>query len=427
MLSIIKQAILSKLEKLDFNSAQNIAVIRLTQMNFSLPLLNWLKAQLRYPQFYLHYRDTAQHSVALGSIKVFTDSQQAEAFCQQEDLPLVGGRQFTGETFFFLPRLFIEQKDDGLTVNLFVDVSASKENEIQQTEQILENFTQIGQREQLPKIVKELATEADEMTWCNWVEQACEAIKEKQFTKVVLANAKSFQTEFVLDPYDFLSESEAYNQHCYHFLLIKDNTKAFLGSTPERLFLRQNNKLFTEALAGTAFVSEDEQETQRQADWLLNDEKNRHENQLVVDNIRQSLQDVVQTFEVGERQIKRLRKVQHLQRPICGELREEQADANCLQQIHPTAAVAGLPKSAAMAFIKQIEGQAREWYAGTLGVMTKSQSEFCVTIRSANICSDVIQVFAGAGIVEGSIPAHEWREIERKALGLVSLLEMKKE
>ncbi|MDG6897926.1 hypothetical protein A6A19_08050 [Actinobacillus delphinicola] len=427
MLSIIKQAILSKLEKLDFNSAPNIAVIRLTQMNFSLPLLNWLKAQLRYPQFYLHYRDKTQHCVALGSIKTFTDSQQAEVFCQKEDLPLVGGRQFTGETFFFLPRLLLEQKENSLSVSLFVDVRANRESEIQQTEQILQNFTQIAQREQLPKIVKELASEADEATWCNWVEQACHAIQEKQFTKVVLANAKSFQTESVLNPYDFLSESEAYNQHCYHFLFAKDNTTVFLGSTPERLFLRQNSKLFTEALAGTAFVSEDEEETQRQADWLFNDEKNRHENQLVVENIQQSLQNVVKTFEVGERQIKRLRKVQHLQRPICGELIEGQADASCLQKIHPTAAVAGLPKSAAMQFINQIEGQAREWYAGTLGVMTKLQSEFCVTIRSANIRNDIIQVFAGAGIVEGSIPAHEWREIERKALGLVSLLEMKKE
>lgn len=52
---------------------------------------------------------------------------------------------------------------------------------------------------------------------------------------------------------------------------------------------------------------------------------------------------------------------------------------------------------------------------------------FCVTIRSAFIeqaeHDSQLCVFAGAGIVEGSIPLLEWREIERKAMGLVSLLQ----
>ncbi|STO53458.1 isochorismate synthase [Canicola haemoglobinophilus] len=55
--------------------------------------------------------------------------------------------------------------------------------------------------------------------------------------------------------------------------------------------------------------------------------------------------------------------------------------------------------------------------------MDKTQSEFCVTIRSAFIEQNDIRVFAGAGIVEGSIPLLEWQEIERKALGLISLLQ----
>lgn len=55
--------------------------------------------------------------------------------------------------------------------------------------------------------------------------------------------------------------------------------------------------------------------------------------------------------------------------------------------------------------------------------MRQQQAEFCVAIRSAFIEQNKIRVFAGAGIVEGSIPLLEWQEIERKALGLISLLQ----
>ena len=49
-----------------------------------------------------------------------------------------------------------------------------------------------------------------------------------------------------------------------------------------------------------------------------------------------------------------------------------------------------------------------------------------MAIRSAFIEADKIHVFAGAGIVEGSVPLLEWQEIERKAAGLISLLKITK-
>ena len=55
-------------------------------------------------------------------------------------------------------------------------------------------------------------------------------------------------------------------------------------------------------------------------------------------------------------------------------------------------------------------------------MMTKNQGEFCVTIRCAFIERNKIRIFAGAGIVAGSVPLLEWQEIERKASGLVTLL-----
>ena len=78
----------------------------------------------------------------------------------------------------------------------------------------------------------------------------------------------------------------------------------FVGSTPERLFAREYNLLLTEALAGTASVSESEEETQSQANWLLNDEKNLKENWLVVEDISQNLRNQVESFDVSNVELK---------------------------------------------------------------------------------------------------------------------------
>ena len=59
------------------------------------------------------------------------------------------------------------------------------------------------------------------------------------------------------------------NSGCYHFLWADKAQNCFVGSTPERLFARDNYQLFTEALAGTAPVSDNPSENNERANWLL--------------------------------------------------------------------------------------------------------------------------------------------------------------
>ena len=96
----------------------------------------------------------------------------------------------------------------------------------------------------------------------------------------------------------------------------------------------------------------------------------------------------------------------------------------CLMQLQPTAAVAGIPRELAREFIQQNEPFEREWYAGSAGYLSLRQSEFCVSLRSAKISANVVRLYAGAGIVRGSDPEQEWQEIDNKAAGLRTLLQM---
>lgn len=423
MLNRIKQAMLAQLQTFA-ESEQRIVRICLTEQNVALPLLAWLKGQTIYPQFYFNFRNKKCACVALGQVRIFSDILKAQHFCQQEDLPLMGGCPFDGQAHFFLPRLFLLQDENTLQVQLFLDGAKPWAEEIKQAYLALSSFEHIQQTEFVPKICKKLGYGVEKADWCRRVEQALNAIQKQDFNKVVLANSQTFGLERNLHPCDFMAKSEQVNRHCYHFLFAENAHSSFVGSSPERLFLRCGQYIYTEALAGTAFVSDNEEETHYQAQWLLNDEKNLDENRLVVEHIQQSLMEITTNFRVGHCQIKRLRQVQHLQREITCQLNQISGDEACLSRIHPTAAVAGLPRSSAIHFIRINEPCSRGWYAGTLGIMGKTQSEFCVSIRSANIQKDIIQVFAGAGIVADSVPENEWDEIERKAQGLISLLEI---
>lgn len=393
-------------------------IMRFQAKTVPINLLAWLKVQNTYPQFYLHFRDENKRLAAVGNVRTFSQLNSAQRFIEEYPFPLVGGLKFQGFGTFILPQLLLEQDENTTTISCFVEDEVSAQRALA----LLKTLPQTTALCVLPKQVPLLTEQrANEGQWEDWVNQGLDTIKRGELTKLVLANQTVFHLKQPINPYDFLAESEKQNQGCYHFLWAENAHSTFVGSTPERLFAREYNLFLTEALAGTAPMTDNPQENQAQANWLLNDNKNLNEHQLVVQDISQNLHNMVESFDVSGVELKTLRKVQHLLRKIRANLTAHYQDSALLKAIHPTAAVCGLPQQQARMILSEIETFDREWYAGTLGVMSEVYSEFCVAIRSAFIEGHRIRVFAGAGIVEGSEPSAEWKEIERKASGLISL------
>ncbi|MDC2825179.1 isochorismate synthase [Rodentibacter pneumotropicus] len=395
---------------------KDMACFRMEITNVNL--LAWLKAQRTYPQFYLHFRDENKRFAAIGQVRSFSQLNLAQTFIEEHHFPLIGGLQFQGSGQFILPLLLLEENENTTTISCFVEDKTSAQIALKQLKTLPKTTALCALPKQIP-----LHTEqrANKQMWCDWVNQALYEIKQGELTKLVLANETVFYLKQAINPYDFLAESERQNHGCYHFLWAENPHSTFMGSTPERLFAREYNLFLTEALAGTAPVTADPEENQQQAEWLLNDEKNLNENWLVVQDISQNIHSMVESFDVSEVELKPLRKVQHLLRKIRANLTAHYRDSTLLKAIHPTAAVSGLPQQQARIILSEIETFDRGWYAGTLGLMSEAYTEFCVAIRSAFIEGNRIRVFAGAGIVEGSEPLAEWKEIERKASGLISL------
>ena len=412
-----KSALIRQFDALATTDQQASIVHLQTKVESDVDLLAWLKVQPVYPQFYLRFRDETKTVATVGKVRSFSDVNLAQQFIQEYGFPLVGGLQFQGESQFILPQVLIEQQNGETEVSVFVET-----NELDSAKTILNSFEKITALLPLNQLtIENVESKANQNTWCDWVNQALTQIRQGELTKLVLANETVFHIQSELNGKDFLAASQAKNSGCYHFLWADNAQNCFVGSTPERLFARDDRQLFTEALAGTAPVSNNPSENDERAKWLLNDEKNLNENWLVVEDISQNISHLVEQITVDDVALKSLRKVQHLIRKMQAKLTALCTDADLLKAIHPTAAVSGLPQQQAKKALAEIETFDRRWYAGTLGMMSQHLSEFCVTIRSAFIEENRVRVFAGAGIVEGSQPVEEWLEIERKAAGLISL------
>lgn len=386
-------------------------------------LLAWLAAQTQFPQFYWCHREGGLEVAVCGAAKQFSHPSQAQAFVHAHpDVRLWGLNAFEGEALLLLPRLEILHCDGKgeLTLNLFSEHAL--EQDAQAALAWLDTLVLAKPIADLQVNVRSSQHQPDRAGWETLLNGALKAIAQQRMDKVVLARCSLLTLEDPLFAPALMAASRRVNHHCYHFMMRIDAHRAFLGSSPERLYLRDGEHLFTEALAGTVARHQDEQQSGILAQWLLQDMKNQQENLLVVDDICQRLQGGVRSVDVLPAEVVPLRKVQHLRRRIEGQLNRCD-DADCLQRLQPTAAVAGLPRQAAREFIRQHEPFSRRWYAGSAGYLSAAKAEFCVALRSCQTEGTLVQLYAGAGIVAGSDPAQEWQEIENKAAGLRTLLQ----
>ncbi|SUZ82223.1 uncharacterized protein METZ01_LOCUS35077, partial [marine metagenome] len=251
--------------------------------------------------------------------------------------------------------------------------------------------------------------------WCDLVEQGLENISSGKLAKVVLARAAVFSLARDYDPTELLLQLRRQAPQAFHFCFQLAPHQSFLGITPELLYRRTGNKIESEAIASTRPRGQTLEEDERLAVELRESEKEQREHLMVLERMEGLLQQFCRKTErLSYLERLPLRHVQHLQSKVQGVLREEINDSDLLPAFHPTPAVSGAPDKEARALIRKLEPFDRGWYAGPVGWISSSQAEFAVGIRSGLLCGRTLRIFTGAGIVKGSVPEEEWREIEDK-------------
>ena len=120
-------------------------------------------------------------------------------------------------------------------------------------------------------------------------------------------------------------------------------------------------------------------------------------------------------------QLHRFPTVQHLATPITGTTRARLLEV--AEALHPTAAVGGFPRDAAVRLIARLERIERGWYAGGIGWTGASgDGEIAVTLRCAVLRGEVAVAYAGCGIVADSLPAAELEETRLKLRPMLEAL-----
>ncbi|MDW8214428.1 MAG: isochorismate synthase, partial [Roseiflexaceae bacterium] len=171
----------------------------------------------------------------------------------------------------------------------------------------------------------------------------------------------------------------------------------------------------TMALAGSIRRGATPDEDEHLAAVLLDSAKDRHEHQIVVDEVRKRLAPLTSRLDVGATGVMRLSNIQHLHTPISGLLRKPCGVLPVVATLHPTPALGGEPREAAMRLIAELEPAPRGWYAAPVGwIDRRLDGQFGVAIRSAVVQATRAWLYAGAGIVAGSDPQREWDETNLK-------------
>ena len=210
---------------------------------------------------------------------------------------------------------------------------------------------------------------------------------------------------------------------CFHFCFMPEPGVAFIGASPERLYLRQGKLIQSEAIAGTRPRGTSTAADGALGQNLLHSDKDLREHRYVVQGIRDTLAPLCQVLDVGEEiSILRLAQCQHLVSFFEGTLDDDVLDTDILQRLQPTPAVGGYPAGAALDEIDRLESFDRGWYAGPIGWVSPNATEFAVAIRSGLIDGSKLCLFSGAGIVEGSTADGEWDEIENKISDFIKVL-----
>ncbi len=201
-----------------------------------------------------------------------------------------------------------------------------------------------------------------------------------------------------------------------------------IGASPETLVTVQQRTVTARVLAGTIGRGADADADTVASSHLASSTKDLDEHEYAVQSVLASLRPHTRALAASEQPfLLKLPNLFHLATDVEGELADGGSSLDLVGALHPTAAVAGTPTSAAIAAIRELEPFDRGRYAGPVGwVDAAGNGEWAIALRCAQFTpaeTDIaVTAYAGAGIVAGSDPESELLETRVKFRPLVDAL-----
>lgn len=251
------------------------------------------------------------------------------------------------------------------------------------------------------------------------VARAVGLISDGEVEKIVLARDLEAVASRPIDLPAVLARLQLANPESWTF-----HVDGMFGSSPELLAAVHGRAVYSRVLAGSAPVTGRPDADAAAAQDLMASGKDHMEHEYAARSVAERLARVADV-RVGEPEVLRLPTIMHLATEVTGTLTAAMSALDVAGVVHPSAAVCGTPSDRAAELITELEGLDRGRYAGPVGwVDAEGNGQFAIALRSGQLSPDrcSVRLFAGGGIVDGSVPNEELAETAQKFLPMYQAL-----
>jgi para-aminobenzoate synthetase component 1 len=327
------------------------------------------------------------------------------------------------ELCFFVPQYVFVMENDELTVHYHASID---EKEAKHTIDRILNSEEDQHEKYVPADIKSRIKRDHYIAQVEKIKQHIRLgdIYEMNFCQEFYAEHAAIDPVHVFNDLDSISRApfSAYYRLDDHHLLC---------ASPERFISKQGALIISQPIKGTARRGKDGDEDENLKKELAASEKERSENVMIVDLVRNDLSRIAKRGSVKVDElfgIYTFRQVHQMISTVSAELRDEISFTGIIRATFPMGSMTGAPKVRAMQLIEQYESSKRGVYSGTVGYIDpEGNFDLNVVIRSIvyNASSKYLSFTVGSAITGKSDPASEYEECLVKAAAMLKVLKGK--
>ncbi|VEP14823.1 Aminodeoxychorismate synthase, component I [Hyella patelloides LEGE 07179] len=267
----------------------------------------------------------------------------------------------------------------------------------------------------------------------NWSPTVTKAEYDRSITQIkqYISCGDTYQVNYTMRlQADFKGDAWKYFQHltqaqqANYSAYIDLENYAICSASPELFFSWDGNQIVTRPMKGTSARGYTLKGDRKLAQWLHNSAKNRAENVMIVDLIRNDLAKVAELYSVKVPSLFDVEQYPTLwQMTSTVTANTKVSLPEIMKALFPCASITGAPKPRTMEIIRQLEKTPRNIYTGTIGLITpENQAQFNVAIRTVLIDKKAhrAEYGVGGGIVWDSVSVSEYEECQIKARVLLN-------
>ncbi|MBU0558393.1 MAG: aminodeoxychorismate synthase component I [Bacteroidetes bacterium] len=241
-----------------------------------------------------------------------------------------------------------------------------------------------------------------------------------------IANGDTYQVNYTMkDKFNFSGAIQSlillliFNQSAKYIAVINDEDEIIISISPELFFKTEGSRIICKPMKGTRKRGINLHDDELQYSELLKSSKDRAENIMIVDLMRNDIGKICENGTVRVKQhfeIEKYESLFQMTSTVTGKLKEKNFET-IIKNLFPCGSITGAPKIRTMEIISEIENEVRGVYTGAIGMFNKNEFTFNVPIRTIvlNRKNNSGEIGIGSGIVWDSIAENEYEETKLKA------------